>query len=121
MYRPDYNTPYNPNITGPNMNVNHYMSMDPNPNNANLNSHMRPMGETHPSSMMGTPNITSGPHGISTRKNRLLDILEEQRPTGYIDISDMYIGDEGASLVSNFLRNNLNIRALNLRGTILIK
>lgn len=54
---------------------------------------------------------------ISSGKGaRLQDLLGEQRQSGHIDLNDRYIGDEGASVLANFLRNNPHIKSLSLRG-----
>ncbi len=33
-----------------------------------------------------------------------------------VNLSDMYIGDEGARILSNYLKNNRNLKCLELRG-----
>lgn len=45
-----------------------------------------------------------------------MDILDDQRGSGFINLSDMYIGDEGAVILANFQRNCPTIKSLNLRG-----
>lgn len=56
--------------------------------------------------------------GFSTggRGNRLIDLLNEQLASGNVDLNDRYVGDEGASVLANFLRNNPHIKTLLLRG-----
>lgn len=46
----------------------------------------------------------------------MADLLSEQRSTGHIDINDRYVGDEGAMVLANFLRNNPHIKTLSIRG-----
>lgn len=33
-----------------------------------------------------------------------------------VNLSDMYIGDEGARILANYLRNNRNLKCLELGG-----
>lgn len=47
---------------------------------------------------------------------RLQDLLNEQRQSGHIDLNDRYIGDEGASVLANFLRNNPHVKSISIRG-----
>jgi hypothetical protein len=51
-----------------------------------------------------------------SKNQKLLDILQTQRLNGHIDLQNMYIGDEGASILSGFLRQNTHIRTLLLDG-----
>lgn len=50
------------------------------------------------------------------KNNRLIDILNEQLSSGNIDMNDRYMSDEGASILSNFLRNQPQIKTLMIRG-----
>ena len=52
----------------------------------------------------------------SAKGARLIDLLNEQRQTGHVDLNDRYIGDEGASVLANFLRNNPHIKTISIRG-----
>jgi len=54
--------------------------------------------------------------GSAAKGARLIDLLNEQRQTGHIDINDRYVGDEGASVLANFLRNNPHVKSLMIRG-----
>lgn len=68
----------------------------------------------------GIPKYLNPQTNFSSHPNRpnqkLLDILQEQRVHGHIDLNDKYIGDEGASLLANFLRQNTHVKTLLLRG-----
>lgn len=78
------------------------------------------MLEGHRNPSYGIPKYLNPETNFSSQpKNtnqKLLDILQEQRVHGHIDLNDKYIGDGGASILANFLRQNTHIKSLLLRG-----
>ncbi|CAK94313.1 unnamed protein product (macronuclear) [Paramecium tetraurelia] len=46
----------------------------------------------------------------------LQTMLEQLKNAQRIDLSEMYIGDDGARLLSNYVKNNKNLKCLVLRG-----
>lgn len=46
----------------------------------------------------------------------LIPILQRQCPTGRVTLNDMYIGDQGARLVADTIKNYPNIGILDLKG-----
>lgn len=70
-----------------------------------------------------SPNFTSANstaqnfgRGGQTHRSALHDTLLEQRMTGHLDLNDRYIGDEGADILANFLRQNPEVKSLMIRG-----
>lgn len=74
---------------------------------------VRPMNDT---GFKSTSSRLDVGNSSANRGSRLIDLLNEQRQSGHIDLNDRYIGDEGASILANFLRANPHIKSLMIRG-----
>ena len=48
--------------------------------------------------------------------NSLQSLLEQLKNAARINLSDMYIGDEGARLLCSYIKSNKALKCLELRG-----
>ena len=64
----------------------------------------------------GHPDFMRRKMNPQSEGQKLIDLLSEQRIHGHVDLNDKYIGDGGATILANFLRENTHIKTLLLRG-----
>ena len=50
------------------------------------------------------------------KKTGLMDLLQDQRLAGHIDLNDKYIRDDGVQVLANFVSQNPEIKTLMIRG-----